>query len=241
MSKNINTLSSGALVGLLEDGNLVPYIYLQSNHYGNSEACLIRKYCYPAGNAYMFREGDTSQNAYNCYNNSKMDQMCTAHKAKLSAAVQAQLQNVSIPVAQGRTTTGGSVSSTIITLSRSVFLPSMTEYGLSGWQTEGSVITGLNANRIGYQEGAITTALNVWSRSPFSVGYSAYFVYVDGNARSNYVWNSYAFRPALTLKSGILVSDSVNSDGMYTLEIEKPIVGVPLWVKKNGIWYKTKA
>lgn len=238
MSKNINTLSPGNLVYVYEDGVTVPYIFLQYNHYSQSEVTLLRKYTYPT--AVMFRGGDTSTNAYNCYNNSNVDTMCTTHKSKLSSYLQGKLKAVNIPVAQGRTTTGGSVSSTIITLSRSCFLLSMTEYGLSGWKTEGTQFTAANTNRIAQAENNTSTAVNHWSRSPDSGGCNAYYVSTNGNANRLSVYSTYYFRPALTLQSGILVSSSPNESGVYLMH-DEGATAAALWVKENGSWKKVLA
>lgn len=231
MSVNINTLSPGNIVYLVEDGNLVPYVFLQYNHYGKSEVTLIRQKTPDATTT--FRGGDSSTNAYNCYNASDVDNLCAALKSKLTSYVQDNLVDVSIPVARGRTATGGSVDSTIINLTRNIFLLSMTEVGLSGWQTEGSAFSyfASNALRIAYNESG--NAVRWWSRSPSSDGYLAYNVDTSGAVNVYDVYNTRSFRPALTLKSGILV-DAVS--GGYILTNDKKLVH---WHKStDGNWYK---
>lgn len=77
-----------------------------------------------------------------------------------------------------------------------------------------------------------------WLRSPYSSGnYNrAYCVSTDGSVNSNYVYYGYyCARPALALSSEILVSDSADSSGCYT------IVSAPAgeeYQKVNGIWMR---
>lgn len=220
MAQNINTLSPGDIVYLEESGKLTPYIFLQYNHYSSSEVTLLRKYTYATTT--QFRAA-----GFNQYNGSDVDNLCTTHKSKLSTSVQSKLKNVSIPVAAGASSSGATPSSSITNLSRSCFLLSMTEYGLTGWTTEGTQFAAANANRIAYSESAIGTAVDRWGRSPDSTANNACIVNANGTTSSGRVTDSNYFRPALTLQSGIFVSSY--NDGFR-------ITTGTLWIKVNGSW-----
>ena len=74
--------------------------------------------------------------------------------------------------------------------------------------------------------------------SPYSDDSYAYCIYADGSVYGFYVY--YAFfapRPAFNLKSSIVVSDSTDSDGCYTVE-SVPGNDGGLYVKNNGLWVK---
>ena len=81
-------------------------------------------------------------------------------------------------------------------------------------------------------------AVNWWLRSPNSSNYDhrAYYVGTDGSVNYNYVYGGYrCARPALALSSEILVSDSADSSGCYT------IASAPAgeeYQKVNGVWMR---
>ena len=109
--------------------------------------------------------------------------------------------------------------------------------GLSGAGTEGKKFSyfSSNANRIAYHD-ETTKAVSWWLRSSSS-GSSDYAsgVYTGGS-----VYDSSAFyadscaRPALALSSEILVSDSPDSSGCYT--IEDAVIAGEQYQKVNGVW-----
>lgn len=73
-------------------------------------------------------------------------------------------------------------------------------------------------------------------RSPNSDTNNAYNINTDGSVNNNNVYNAYfAPRPAFNLKSSIVVSDSPDSDGCYTIE-SVPGKSGGLYVKNNGVW-----
>ena len=75
-------------------------------------------------------------------------------------------------------------------------------------------------------------------RSPGSDASNADYIYTDGSVYSNIVYYAYfAPRPAFNLKSQIVVSDAVDSDGCYTVE-SVPGSDGGLYVKNNGVWVK---
>ena len=75
-----------------------------------------------------------------------------------------------------------------------------------------------------------------WLRS----SYSSYNCYADSVNTGGSVYNDYAYnanycaRPALALSSEILVSDSPDSSGCYT--IEDAVIAGEQYQKVNGVW-----
>ena len=109
--------------------------------------------------------------------------------------------------------------------------------GLSGWQTEGTAFAYFNSNsrRIGRLEDT-NTAVDWGLRSPYSGADYACCVNADGTLGNGDVYYAYfAARPAFNLKSSIVVSDSTDSDGCYTIESVPGKTG-GLYVKNNGVW-----
>lgn len=131
----------------------------------------------------------------------------------------------------------GNGVSTLHTIYRKGFALSCTEVGVSGWQTEGTKFSYFSDNnkRIAYFD-ETATAVNWGLRSPYSVAYGAYRIYTDGSVNFSDVFNEhFAPRPAFNLKSSIVVSDSPDSDGCYTIE-SVPGKSGGLYVKNNGVW-----
>ena len=61
---------------------------------------------------------------------------------------------------------------------------------------------------------------------------------IDGSVYySNVYYANFAPRPAFNLKSSIVVSDSKDSDGCYTVE-SVPGNDGGLYVKNNGLWVR---
>ena len=119
---------------------------------------------------------------------------------------------------------------------RKCFSLSAAEVGNGG--SDGTAFSYLStqANRIAYQD-ETTTAVYWWLRSPdSSSGNYAYFVYTDGSVYDINVYNGvHCARPALALSSEILVSDSADSSGCYT------IASAPAgeeYQKVNGVWMR---
>ena len=110
---------------------------------------------------------------------------------------------------------------------------------MSGWQTEGKAFSYFsdNAKRIAYLDETATAAY--WGlRSPYSDVDGAYYVGADGTVGgSDVYYANFAPRPAFNLKSSIVVSDSTDSDGCYTVE-SVPGNDGGLYVKNNGLWVR---
>ena len=149
----------------------------------------------------------------------------------LDEEIRACLVPVPIIVAEGNQV------STLHTIYRKGFALSCTEAGLSGWQTEGTAFSYFNSNakRIAYFD-ETATAVNWGLRSPYSGASHAYYVNSDGSLYYYLVYGAnFAPRPAFNLKSTIVVSDSTDSDGCYTVE-SVPGKSGGLYVKQNGVW-----
>lgn len=119
---------------------------------------------------------------------------------------------------------------------RKCFSLSAAEVGNGG--SDGTAFSYLStqANRIAYQD-ETTTAVYWWLRSPGSSRSSyAYYVYTDGGVDYiNVCDGGSCARPALALSSEILVSDSADSSGCYT------IASAPAgeeYQKVNGVWMR---
>lgn len=229
MSKKISALSAGSLVKLNENGVAKKYIMLGYNHYGKAEVTLLRK------DAVGNRAYNACQSGYNVYNGNSLDSFCNEqHIQCLDPVIRACLVNVPIPTTDGHV--NGTWSATVRNLMRKCFSLSAAEVGNGG--SDGTAFSYLStqANRIAYQD-ETTTAVIWWLRSPVSSSNGpACYVGADGGVRNNNVFNgNYCARPALALSSEILVSDSADSSGCYT------IASAPAgeeYQKVNGVWMR---
>lgn len=200
------------------------------NHYGKAEVTLLRK------DAVGNRAYNACQSGYNVYNGKSLDSFCNEqHIQCLDPVIRACLVNVPIPTTDGHV--NGTWSATVRNLMRKCFSLSAAEVGNGG--SDGTAFSYLStqANRIAYQD-ETTTAVYWWLRSPVSydVDHYAYYVGTDGSVDYDRVYlGDYCARPALALSSEILVSDSADSSGCYT------IVSAPAgeeYQKVNGVWMR---
>lgn len=199
------------------------------NHYGKAEVTLLRK------DAVGNRAYNACQSGYNVYNGNSLDSFCNEqHIQCLDPVIRACLVNVPIPTTDGHV--NGTWSATVRNLMRKCFSLSAAEVGDGG--SDGTAFSYLStqANRIAYQD-ETTTAVNWWLRSPDSCDNNrAYGVITDGSVYVNNVYyGSSCARPALALSSEILVSDSADSSGCYT------IASAPAgeeYQKVNGVWMR---
>lgn len=229
MSKKISALSAGSLVKLNENGVAKKYIMLGYNHYGKAEVTLLRK------DAVGNRAYNACQSGYNVYNGNSLDSFCNEqHIQCLDPVIRACLVNVPIPTTDGHV--NGTWSATVRNLMRKCFSLSAAEVGNGG--SDGTAFSYLStqANRIAYQD-ETTTAVIWWLRSPDSSDSNyAYYVSADGSVGNYGVCDGgICARPALALSSEILVSDSADSSGCYT------IASAPAgeeYQKVNGVWMR---
>lgn len=200
------------------------------NHYGKAEVTLLRK------DAVGNRAYNACQSGYNVYNGNSLDSFCNEqHIQCLDPVIRACLVNVPIPTTDGHV--NGTWSATVRNLMRKCFSLSAAEVGNGG--SDGTAFSYLStqANRIAYQD-ETTTAVYWWLRSPSSSDYDyAYYVTAGGSVynRGSVYNGNYCARPALALSSEILVSDSADSSGCYT------IASAPAgeeYQKVNGVWMR---
>lgn len=199
------------------------------NHYGKAEVTLLRK------DAVGNRAYNACQSGYNVYNGNSLDSFCNEqHIQCLDPVIRACLVNVPIPTTDGHV--NGTWSATVRNLMRKCFSLSAAEVGNGG--SDGTAFSYLStqANRIAYQD-ETTTAVNWWLRSPDSSSNDrACSVYAGGSVDSYRVYyGNNCARPALALSSEILVSDSADSSGCYT------IASAPAgeeYQKVNGVWMR---
>ena len=199
------------------------------NHYGKAEVTLLRK------DAVGNRAYNACQSGYNVYNGNSLDSFCNEqHIQCLDPVIRACLVNVPIPTTDGHV--NGTWSATVRNLMRKCFSLSAAEVGNGG--SDGTAFSYLStqANRIAYQD-ETTTAVYWWLRSPNSSNNNnAYNVSAAGSVGSDRVYYGVdCARPALALSSEILVSDSADSSGCYT------IASAPAgeeYQKVNGVWMR---
>lgn len=199
------------------------------NHYGKAEVTLLRK------DAVGNRAYNACQSGYNVYNGNSLDSFCNEqHIQCLDPVIRACLVNVPIPTTDGHV--NGTWSATVRNLMRKCFSLSAAEVGNGG--SDGTAFSYLStqANRIAYQD-ETTTAVYWWLRSPYSSrDIGACSVLTGGGVNDYYVYiGDYCARPALALSSEILVSDSADSSGCYT------IASAPAgeeYQKVNGVWMR---
>lgn len=214
---------------LNENGAAKKFIFLQHNHYGKGEVTLLRK------DSAGFRAFAPGSSSYNVYNGCSLDDFCNVEFiGRLDPVIRACLIDVPIPTIRGHV--NGTWDATVQTLYRKGFSLSGTEVGSGGSGTEGTKFSyfGSNANRIAYHD-ETTTAVYWWLRSSYSTYYAAYYVLTDGGVGDRYAYYAnYCARPALALSSEILVSDSPDSSGCYT--IEDAVIAGEQYQKVNGVW-----
>lgn len=216
---------------LNENGAAKKFIFLQHNHYGKGEVTLLRK------DSAGFRAFAPGSSSYNVYNGCSLDDFCNVEFiGRLDPVIRACLIDVPIPTIRGHV--NGTWDATVQTLYRKGFSLSGTEVGSGGSGTEGTKFSyfGSNANRIAYHD-ETTTAVVWWLRSSLS-SYNRYYAYnvnSDGSVDYDAAYRAtYCARPALALSSEILVSDSPDSSGCYT--IEDAVIAGEQYQKVNGVW-----
>ena len=215
---------------LNENGAAKKFIFLQHNHYGKGEVTLLRK------DSAGFRAFAPGSSSYNVYNGCSLDDFCNVEFiGRLDPVIRACLIDVPIPTIRGHV--NGTWDATVQTLYRKGFSLSGTEVGSGGSGTEGTKFSyfGSNANRIAYHD-ETTTAVGWWLRSSRSSdNYRACLVDAVGSGDDSYAYRAYyCARPALALSSEILVSDSPDSSGCYT--IEDAVIAGEQYQKVNGVW-----
>ena len=230
MGQLLSKLAAGSLLKLNERGKPIKFIVLGHDHYGaGTGTTLIRKDTYTT-TAFIA----ASTNNLNAYMGSTLDNICDCiFPQRLDQDIQSCMVNTPIVVAQG-----GGVK-TLHTLRRRGWALSCTEVGLSGYATEGTLFSYFsdNTKRVAYLDE--TTVAVYWGlRSPDSGSSYAYNVYTDGTLNGSNVHSpNFAARPAFNLLSSIVVSNTTDADGCYTVE-DTPAGAGGLYAKNNGVWVR---
>ena len=192
---------------LAENSKPTKFIKLDNDHYGTGTGVtLIRK------DTFNERQWEASYDSSykNRYIGCLLDNFCDGiWPLKLDEKIRECLVPVPIVVAEGNQV------ATLHTIYRKGFAISCTEAGVSGWQTEGKAFSYFsdNAKRIAYLD-ETATAVYWGLRSPGSSVNRAYRIYTDGTVYNSDVCSAYfAPRPALYLKSSILVSVETDDEG----------------------------
>ena len=204
--------ATGSIVKLKESGVLVDF-YVAKHDYENGlngagRTLLVRKDCYDN------RQWHGSN--VNAYASSAIDSWLNSTYKNLFAA--------DIRTAMGTTKfyyTPGNGNTAVTTLSRSIFLLSMTELGQSHSyaNVEGSTLPIAATLKIAYLNGSANTQ---WTRSPRADNATnSWRLYTDGNIGNNYCSNTFGSRPAFTLPSSLSVSD----DGSVSVNTAPTITG----------------
>lgn len=216
---------------LAENSKPTKFIKLDNDHYGTGTGVtLIRK------DTFNERQWEASYDSSykNRYIGCLLDNFCDLMWPQmLDEKIRECMVPVPIVVAEGNQV------ATLHTIYRRGFALSCTEAGVSGWQTEGKAFSYFsdNAKRIAYLD-ETATAVYWGLRSPYSSGSFAYCVVTGGTVyRDRVFYANFAPRPAFNLKSSIVVSDSTDSDGCYTVE-SVPGNDGGLYVKNNGLWVR---
>lgn len=231
MGQLISNLPIGSLIKLNENGQSKKFIKLDNDHYGEGTGVtLIRK------DTFNERQWEASYDSSykNRYIGCLLDNFCDLMWPQmLDPEIRECVVPVPIVVAEGNGV------STPHTINRRGFALSATEAGLSGWITEGTPFAYFSDNEKRIACFDESTAAVYWGlRSPLSNATSAYCVNTVGALSNNDVYYAhFASRPAFNLKSSILVSDEVDSDGCYTVN-SLPRSGGGVYVKQDGVWVR---
>ncbi|GHU95045.1 hypothetical protein FACS1894208_07180 [Clostridia bacterium] len=174
--------------------------------------------------------------------------------ASFSAEMRAQLMDTALTTAKNTVTDGGSSES----VTDKIFLASETEVGLGNENSiaEGAVFSYFadNASRVAqptaeavsnsnYTNASLNTGAGWywWLRTPYaSLSYYVRYVYTAGSLDHYNADNGFrGVRPLCNLPSGILVSDSPDTDGAYTIlwnqpPTTPPSITVPTTILSNS-------
>lgn len=204
--------------------------------YGNNRYALsnIRQWLNKSGSPWYVAQhsADAAPSSGNVWNGYNPYDGQSGFLTGFSAQMKAALLDTTLTVA--KTTVDGGGSESVVD---KVFLLSKQEVGLGSENSiaEGSplaLFSSDNSSRLckptanavsnsTYTAGKLSASQNWWwwLRSPYSLhSHLVHYVTTDGSSNYNSAHNSSrSVRPALNLSSGILVSDTADSDGAYTI------------------------
>lgn len=194
----LSTLAEGSIVKLNENGSPVEFYVAKHNYErslnGAGRTLLVRKDCYD-----QRKWHSTLKNAYS---DSSIDTwLNNNYKALLDDVVKTAIGTTKFYY------TPGNGSTSVTTLSRSVFLLSVKELGLSFSManTEGSELPIASSLRIAYLDGS---AVQQWTRTPrTNTSSDVCFVYNTGSLGTCDVTSTVGARPCFTLQSTALFDE----------------------------------
>lgn len=235
MGQLLSNLANGSLVKLNENGEPKKFIKLDTDHYGDGTGCtMLRKDVTGFSNW-----GDGyNYGGVNYYPSSVVDNFCDSiFLQRLSDEIRNCI--ISTPI----TVSAGYISkTTMLTIHRKGFALSCTEVGVSADSTEGTKFSYLSedSKRVAILCGT-TVSTRWWLRSPYTSDGGSYMVFIieKSGGRSNIPMAMNGMsgtRPAFNLRSDIVVSDTTDSDGCYTVESIPAKSGGGVYVKQNGVW-----
>ena len=206
--KLLSSLTEGSLVSVLEDGKLTPFYVAKHNYEadlnGEGRTLLVRQYCH-SNRAWG---GGT-----NTYPTSDIDAWLNGtYRDMLSATVQIYSGSTMFKY------TVGNKNSTVSNLSRSVFLLSATEFGVSvaAANVEGSALP--IASAIIDTDAGVSSIQ--WTRSP-SKGASTGAIYVSsGDSNVGGQTTALAIRPAFTLPATMELYEEPAPNGTFVFKDE---------------------
>lgn len=192
-------LKEGAVIRLTENDSFTPFIVAKHNYEsglnGTGRTLVVRKYGYGS-----VQWGSS----YNFYASSVIDELLNSdYKASLDSGIQSAIGTTKFRY------TPGNGDDTVRTLSRPIFLLSLTELGFSSsyFNKEGSALSIASSLRIAYV-GVDRTPINWWTRSPRKNTTQNVFCILSNGDFADYACNvTRAVRPALTLPSTIDVTE----------------------------------
>lgn len=188
----------GSIIKLKENGVLAEF-YVAKHDYesglnGAGRTLVVRKDCYDT------RAWHSSN--VNAYASSAIDSWLNGtYKGLLDADIQSVIGTTKFYY------TPGNGSTSVTTLTRAIFLLSVTELGktASYANTEGSALPKASELQIAYRNGS---AVVQWTRSPYTNNASnAYYLRTNGSVYNDFCSNTFGSRPAFTLPSTLSVSD----------------------------------
>ena len=188
----LSDIAEGSIVKLNESGSPVEF-YVACHNYesslnGEGRTLLVRKDCYDT------RAWNSSN--VNAYASSPIDSWLNGtYKGLLDADIQSVIDTTKFYY------TPGNGSTNVTTLTRAIFLLSVTELGKTAnyANAEGTALPIASTLQIAYHNGS---AVAQWTRSPHTNGtVSAHYLSTNGNVDFDSCASTYGSRPAFTLPS----------------------------------------
>lgn len=230
---SLDDLAEGATVSITENGMPKPYYVAKHNYEsglnGAGRTLLVRKY---SPEARVF--DSTTSNAIET--SDTFEWLNGSFLGKLSEGIRKLVSTTRYYMTPG----GG--NNTVTTGQTAVFIPSVTEFGLSSnyANVEGTALPIASKLKIAYHEAG--NANHQWTRSPYNNNATYMNMVLSDGTFSYAVGNSgsYAILPCFTLPGNATLGD-LNSDGSYSLAADNgefTLAGLPegalVNIEENG-------